>query len=128
MGLHQGDAISSSLKGKRVILKQDCLLFYHDSKTLRKLGAEFELTPKDPDNSWRKEGWIKVGSEVSIKDLKMVRVDTRGEWLAVFGEVFDPSVGADRTFFFCWSFGDNLIRAPWEDEGTPARRSISEVK
>jgi hypothetical protein len=121
-GCNKIKPLSSSLSGSSVTLKTDCLLFPSGPTKQRAFGVDYELTPKNSDNEWRKDGWIKAGSSLYIHEIKLVKVDARGEWVAVLGQIYDPRSAQVRSFVYPWTLGGMLRRAPWENNDVPEFR------
>ena len=79
---------------------------------------------EEGSNSWRKEGRLSPGTTVKILEVNRYLIDARGLWVGVVCLVQDPETHREVKFLYCWSSGDFLERAPWEDESIPERRDI----
>jgi hypothetical protein len=84
----------------------------------------FHLYERDSGNSWRKEGWLPIGTTVTILEVNRYLTNEAGLWVGVVGTVNSPTEGLVK-FIYVWpSHRYALDRAAWEGDETPPNRPL----
>ena len=106
--------------GAELELQREGLLFER-SERLYQEGVTHYLYDKDRNNSWRKEGWVPVGTKVTILEVNRYSTHEGGPWIGAVGIVFLNN-NRSYKFIYHWSdFSQQLKKAPWEPDNMPKR-------
>jgi len=88
-------------------------------------GAPYQLYDKDvTSNAWRKSGWIKPGTELTLEKV-VYRRTSETDYIDVYGTIYLE--GRDIPFWYSWKYlsgGKILKRAPWEGDEVPEKRVL----
>jgi len=86
------------------------------------------LYEKDSGNSWRKDGWLPIGTTIKILEVNRYVTNEAGPWVGVVGTADLPKEGRVK-FVYKWpSSKYSLNRAAWENDQTPESRPLNELR
>jgi hypothetical protein len=91
-------------------------------------GAPYQLYDKDPaSNTWRKSGWIKPGTELTINKV-VYNKSFETDYIDVYGTLYLDH--RNIPFWYSWRYLSSskpaLKRAPWEGDDVPEKRPLKE--
>ncbi|WP_444921387.1 hypothetical protein ACJJID_02760 [Microbulbifer sp. CnH-101-G] len=134
--LNENELIHPQIRTKKIIQREALLMSGQDTweevqegEESYFRGAPYQLYDKDPSsNSWRKTGWLPVGTEIEITNVTYVKTFSH-DYIKADGLVF---LSKEKPLHFVYSWRAyskclSIKRAPWESQSVPEKRKIKEL-
>ncbi len=120
--------VFAGLVGSEVTTVRPTLLWELTEPRLFQPDVVYHLYDRDSGNSWRKSGWLPVGTKLQILEVNRYDTDARGYWIGVVG-IAPLHSGQPVKFLYTWpTHRFSLTRAAWEGAEIPAERPLDALR